>query len=152
PRAGFAYNVADKTVVRGAYGIFWLPLAIARRENLVEPTATGSSPFLGTLDGGRTPNRLLSNPFPDGITQPVGRDPNFQSLLAGQVLAGTTSKGEHAYTQQWNFNLERNLPGNTLAEVAYVGLKGTKLPVNAYPLNTLTPETLRLGSALTAQV
>src|SRR4030095_14509976 len=35
PRAGFAYNVADKTVVRGAYGIFWLPLATTQRQSSV---------------------------------------------------------------------------------------------------------------------
>ena len=132
--------------------MFFLPLSIARRENLVEATATGSSPFLGSLDGGRTPHRVLSNPFPDGITQPVGRDSNFQSLLAGQVIPTTLPKDEYAYSQQWNLNVQRNLPGNSLIEVGYVGLKGTKLPVNVYPLNTLTPETMQLGAGLTAQV
>ncbi|MBI3682679.1 MAG: hypothetical protein HY235_20075 [Acidobacteria bacterium] len=137
--------------MRGGYGIFFLPLAIARRENLVEATATGSSPFLGSLDGGRTPYRVLSNPFPDGITQPVGRDANLQRVLTGQVIPTTVAFSEHAYSQQWNFNVQRNLPGNSLVEVAYVGLKGTKLPVNVYPSNTLSAETLRLGTALVAQ-
>lgn len=138
-------------MLRGGYGIFFLPLAIARRENLVEATATGSSPFLGSLDGGRTPYRVLSNPFPDGITQPVGRDANLQRVLTGQVIPTTVAFSEHAYSQQWNFNVQRNLPGNSLVEVAYVGLKGTKLPVNVYPSNTLSAETLRLGTALVAQ-
>lgn len=67
-------------VLRAGYGIFWLPLSIARRDNLVQATATGSSPFLGLLNGGLTPYRTLSNPFPNGITQPVGRDPEFPKL------------------------------------------------------------------------
>jgi hypothetical protein len=152
PRAGFAYSVTNKTVVRAGYGMFWLPLAIARRENLVEATATGSSPFLGSIDGGRTPFRVLSNPFPDGVTQPVGRAPDFQQQRAGQVIATTMAKGEYAYAQQWNFNIQRNLPGGTVVEAAYAGLKGTKLPVNVYPLNTLHPDSLRLGTALAQQV
>ncbi|MEX2264281.1 MAG: TonB-dependent receptor [Bryobacteraceae bacterium] len=152
PRAGFAYSVTDKMVLRGGYGIYWLPLSIARRENLVEATATGISPFLGSLDGGRTPYRVLSNPFPDGITQPVGRNPNFQDLLGGQVISTTLPTGERAYTQQWNFNVQQNLAGNAMVEVGYVGLKGNGLPLNVYPRNTLTPETLALGTALTTQV
>lgn len=152
PRAGFAYSITPRTVARGGYGLFWLPLAIARRENLVEATATGTSPFLGSIDGGRTPYRVLSNPFPDGITQPVGRDANFQQTLTGQVIPTTVSFGERAYSQQWNFNLQRDLGSASLIEVAYVGLKANKLPVNVYPFNVLTPETMQLGTALVAQV
>ncbi|MFN7938505.1 MAG: carboxypeptidase regulatory-like domain-containing protein [Bryobacteraceae bacterium] len=152
PRAGFAFSITPKTVLRGGYGLFWLPLAIARRENLVEATATGSSPFLGSIDGGRTPYRVLSNPFPDGITQPVGRDANFQRTLTGQVIPTTVSFEERAYSQQWNMNLQRDLSGSSLIEVAYVGLKANKLPINVFPFNTLRPEVMQMGSALTGQV
>src|SRR5438067_219258 len=32
-----------------------------------------------------------------------------------------------AYSQQWNFNLQREIPGKISIEAAYVGNKGTKL-------------------------
>ena len=41
---------------------------------------------------------------------------------------------------------------NSLVEAAYAALKGTKLPVNVYPLNALHPDALRLGTGLTQQV
>lgn len=82
---------------------------------------------------------------------PVGRASNFQDLLAGQVIPTTMARGEYAYSQQWNFNIQRGLTGNSLIEVAYVGLKGTKLPINTYPLNSLHPDNMRLGTALAQQ-
>lgn len=152
PRFGFAYNVMRKTVLRGGYGVFFLPTNIARRENLVEATATGNSAFLGTLDAGRTPYRVLSNPFPDGISQPIGRDPNLNNTLAGQVFNTILNSAENAYTQQWNFNIQRDLGGTSLIEVGYVGLRGTRLPFYYNPINALTADNLKLGSALAQQV
>src|SRR4029077_17219540 len=128
PRFGFAYNVMKNTVLRGGYGIFFLPTNIARREDLVEATGNGNSPFLGTLDAGRTPNKCLSNPFPNGISQPLGRDPNLNADLTGQVFNTILPTGEFAYTQQWKFNIQRDLVPASLIEVAYVGLRGTRLP------------------------
>jgi hypothetical protein len=152
PRVGFAYNVLSKTVLRGGYGIFFLPTNIARREDLVEATGNGNSPFLGTIDGGRTPYNVLSNPFPNGISLPLGRDPNLTQDLTGQVFNTILPTGEHAYTQQWNFNVQQDLGHSALIEVGYVGLRGTKLPFYYNPLNSLTADTLKLGSALTQQV
>jgi hypothetical protein len=146
PRVGFAYRVMDKTALRGGYGIFFLPTNIARRENLVEATGNGNSPFVGTLDAGRTPYNVLSNPFPNGISLPPGRDPNLNGVLMGQVFNTILPTGEHAYTQQWNFNIQRDLGAASLIEVGDVGLRGTKLPFYYNPLNALTADTVGLVS------
>src|SRR5205823_8178225 len=51
-----------------------------------------------------------------------------------------------------NFNVQQDLGHSTLIEVSYVGLRGTKLPFYYNPLNSLTADNLKLGSALTQQV
>ncbi len=58
------------------------------------------------------------------------------------------------YSQQWNFNLQRELPGRLSVEVAYVGNRGVKLTDGplGHQLNQLTPEQLALGTQLQQQV
>ncbi len=151
PRFGFAYSLTSRTVLRGGYGISWLPKSVARREVIAEPTGTGTTIYVDSLNGGLTPFGRLSNPFPNGIVQPVGRDPIFQSRLTGTILRAKLTSGEEAYTQQWNFNLQQQLSGDTLVDVAYAGLKGTKLPQGIVELNQLPDQFLSMGAALFQQ-
>jgi Carboxypeptidase regulatory-like domain len=151
PRFGFAYQLSSKLVVRGGYGIFWLPKTIARREVVAEATGFRTTLFVSSLDGQLTPLDRLSNPFPGGVLQPVGRDPIFQELLTGQSFR-STFPDEYAYSQQWNFNVQHELPGDLLIDAAYAGLKGTRLPLPTVQLNQLPVEFLSLGSGLNAQV
>src|SRR5206468_9851206 len=82
PRFGFAYQLRDKTVVRGGYGLFWLPSDVmwntAPNNNVIN---TNSTPWVPTIDGDLTPYNHLSDPFPTGVIQPPGRDPSFQQIL-----------------------------------------------------------------------
>src|SRR5581483_3703665 len=41
--------------------------------------------------------------------------------------------------QQWNFNIQRELPDGTLVDLAYAGSKGTHLPMHDQSINQLTP-------------
>jgi hypothetical protein len=59
-----------------------------------------------------------------------------------------------AYSQQWNLNLQHQLPGQLTVEVAYVVNKGTQLtdgPLGPQ-LNQLTTDQLQLGSQLLQSV
>src|SRR5262249_27746792 len=65
PRFGFAYQLAKGTVIRGGYGVYFVPTT----GNFVNYAQAGFS--LNTLmvtsrDGGFTPADTLTNPFPDG--------------------------------------------------------------------------------------
>jgi len=152
PRFGFAYRLANRTVLRGGYGLFWLPPTIARRETLVEPTAVATTTFVGSIDGGLRPFHTLANPFPDGIRQPPGRARDLEAIFAGQTFPSTLREKEYAYSQQWNFNLQREWGGSTLVEVAYAGLKGNRLPINLFGINQLSAEALAQGPSLNTLV
>jgi hypothetical protein len=53
--------------------------------------------------------------------------------------------------QTWNLNVQRRLPGNVVAEVAYSGSRGTHL-LGVQDWNQLNPKYLQLGAQLTNQV
>src|SRR5260370_35077016 len=76
PRFGLAYRLTNKTVIRAGDGIFY-----AQNDGSGSLTTTITGPFNGTLDGSRTPNDTLSNPFPNGVRHPPGRYRGYQTAL-----------------------------------------------------------------------
>ena len=152
PRLGFAYRVTDKTVLRGGYGIFWIPANLSHTDGSTDVVNAATTPFVGTIDGSLTPVDLLRDPFPNGIKKPPGRDPGIMDLTGGGFLFANTSEANSAYAQTWNFNIQRELPGDILVDVAYAGNKGTRIPLRSITLNHISDSTRKLGSALFDQV
>lgn len=155
PRFGFAYTLKQRTTLRGGYGIFYLPYIGA-----ASGWASGINGFLAytamvnSVDGLR-PADLLSNPFPRGLDKPTAPASGLLTNLGQDFGAsgrdGALDRGNRvAYSQQWNLNVQRELPGRILVEAAYVGNKGTKLPDGplGHQINQLSPEQLRLGTQL----
>ena len=166
PRIGFAYNITPKTVVRGAYGISYSPSAYQAAGH------TGSSGMIGfrtassmvvSLDG-RVPVTFLDNPFSSGFNLPTGTSLGASTRLGlsvGGGDGGVFPDIHSPYIQQWNFNTQRELPGNILFEVAYLGSKGTRLLAGESGLNfnqlpasflTLQPGFTDLNAQLNANV
>ncbi len=71
PRIGLAYRLNDKTVLRAGWGVFYAFPDGAGGSTTAFSTQTN---FVSSLDG-ITPKNLISNPFPEGITLPVGLEP-----------------------------------------------------------------------------
>jgi hypothetical protein len=149
PRLGLAYRLNNKTVIRMGYGIFFLPndvnMSSAPWSNPINSITT---PWVATTDGGLTPSAKLSNPFPNGILQPPGRDPSFQSILFGTGITSPIANQPYAYVQQWNFNVERELGQGFMFEVAYAGSRGVHLVGASGQVNQLPDQDLALGSKL----
>ncbi|MEP6536449.1 MAG: TonB-dependent receptor, partial [Bryobacteraceae bacterium] len=153
PRFGIAYRLNDKMVIRTGYGIFWLPTDI--RWNMVpnnDAVNSFNNPFNGTLDGSVTPTDVLRNPFPNGLLPTPGRSANVQQRFYGQSIAASIYDAPYSYAQQWNFNVQRELPGGFALSLSYAGSKGTHLPGPDQSLDQLPPEFMALGSKLQEQV
>jgi len=145
PRIGLSYQLDNNTVVRTGYGMFYLPVDVRWNDaphNLFINTFT--QPWNASADGGITPNDVLSNPFPTGIVQPMGRNQALINVQGAGLSAGISSNPP-PYVQQWNFDIQRQLPGNTLVDVAYAGSKGTHLPMHSQDLDQMLPQFLPKG-------
>jgi hypothetical protein len=136
PRVGFAYRAEADTVIRGGYGISYLPndisIGVMPYNSLVNAAGTQvnitgaqPTPLQTSLDG------LVAS----GINQPVGRtDPSFMTQYAskttylGQNISGPIPYQSFPYVQQWNFSVSHQFKGDWMAELGYSGLKGTNLP------------------------
>ena len=123
PRAGFAYRLGDRTVIRGGYGMFYeaegtsgrlnfhfLPFSMSETVNAttnVVPTRTTADFFLGV-------------PFGASVGT-VGWNP-------------LTLDAEFGFDQRWNFGVQQELASRMSLEVNYVGTKGLNQQ-EAEPIN-----------------
>jgi hypothetical protein len=121
PRVGFAYSPFKnhKTVFRSGFGRFF---------NYQE-IRTGDPLQLGY----NLPFFYEPSYISDGITPVLTVAGGFPPLNMSQAQdAGVTSNDWKLHApvfDEWNFNIQRALPGDMLLEVAYVGSKGTHLQV-----------------------
>jgi hypothetical protein len=121
PRVGFAYSLTPRTVLRFGGGVFYgQPRGSEFSSFQLSPpfvidTTLTSNPTVPDLVGKLFPKtqvrdaagRILLTPN----TNVFSLDPNFPTN----------------YTYQWNFGVQRELAGNWLLEVAYVGNSAHKL-------------------------
>jgi hypothetical protein len=143
PRVGFAYSVDQKTVVRGGYGIFFIPnyvsFGLNPNNDLVNDATTS---YNGTING-TVPINTINTPFLPSVVPPVGRTLGTLGTqqYASQVVQNPTvaNLGNHpaGYVQQWNLNIQRNLPWNFFVSAAYVGSKGTHLQSYSQQINQI---------------
>ncbi len=149
PRLGFAYQLNDKTVLRGGWGMFF------DTNNVIENglDQTGYSRGTGTTitnDNGLTFTNanltsaacraslsacvtLLADPFPvraDGsrFDKPLG---NALGLMARQGSGFTylDRDWERARQHRYRLGLQRQLGGSMLLEVAYLGSRSDRLQI-----------------------
>lgn len=135
PRFGFAYKASQRMVVRGGYGILYIPT-----HPFIGPTTTGfqfDTPMASTRDGGLTPFDTLANPFPAGLTSPTGASLGALTGV-GANIAGQLQDVRRGYSQQWNTTVQYEPWNNWLIEAAWVGNKGTRLQGASRGLNVLS--------------
>jgi len=126
PRIGLAYTPrfwprffgGDKTVIRAGYGIFYDGIFTNILDNTAaaNPNAIGFTATSNTANNGR------------GVA-------NASAVLAGaqavlNPLATVTTIASNLVnplTHQWNFNIQRELPGGFIFQAAYVGTRGERL-------------------------
>lgn len=150
PRFGFAYDLLGKgtTVLRGGYGVYY-PLNFYSA-NFGSAGTGFSSMSTAYNPAGNNFNYQalqLKDGFPFAPLQPLGVNGGPDAFLGQSVKFTEHSKGS-PMAQQWNMNLQHQLPGSWLIEVGYSGNKGTHFMSGIYDLNQLNPEYLSLGRSL----
>lgn len=147
PRFGFAYRLSDdsKTVVRGGYGIFFGFLG-QRRSDVIQSGFSASTPLVPSLDNGLSFIETLSNPFQNGIQEPLGALQGAQTFL-GQSITFFNPRPLSPHMQRWELGIQRELRGGFVAEINYVGNRGTHIEItrnlNATPQRYLSRSPVR---------
>jgi hypothetical protein len=126
PRAGIAYQVRPKTVIRAAYGISYVLFNRAGGENLLAyngPYIINSSlnqtPTQGICASASAPAsscfHTLAQGFPNGFIDPS----NFSTAISEvRYIPGSDRNG---YVQSWHFTVQQELAKDLLLDVGYVG-------------------------------
>jgi hypothetical protein len=149
PRVGFSFQVLPSTVIRGGYGISLLPNDVGFAGGTYNsPVNTAVTNMTTSLDGGITPYSTMSNPYPSGLTQPIGNDVSRLGELEGGSPGATLPNESYPYAQQWNFNVEQQFGNKTVFEVGYGGSKGTHLPLYQLNIDQLPDQYDAMGPAL----
>jgi hypothetical protein len=147
PRFGVAYQLAPKTVIRAGYGVFFAP-----QFALGSPIATvgfnQTTAYNASTDSNATPAGSLSNPFPGGILQPVGKTLGTSTGI-GQSFSLVDPNARSPYVQQFSFDIQRELPFGIASEIGYVGSRSKHLTLGAASINenALDPSLLSASNA-----
>jgi hypothetical protein len=130
PRFGFAWRTpAPGLVVRGGYGIFY-----GQDEGFgVSQRMTNNPPFVGfggvtNISDQLNPSSTipLAGPLPARAPAPTPQEFTLNPLDTAQ-LRSWAQRFTLPYVQQWNLSIQKELPGEMLWEVNYVGNRGLKL-------------------------
>jgi hypothetical protein len=142
PRAGFAYRMFDKTVIRGGFGIYYQTLGNGGCgctdgfNGSYSQLSDGLNPAFNWDQGGVKP--------PPGYRPPPFLDPSFDNFNSVTRMGPNFGKAPRIYN--WSLTIQQEFR-NWLFEAAYVGNRGHGLN-STVELNQLPTSYLSLGPLL----
>jgi hypothetical protein len=143
PRFGFAFQLTDRTVMRGGYGIF-LGFLGQRQKVVQQAGYSAATTITASNDNGLTFATTLANPFPGGVNTPVGPGEGGATSL-NQNITFFNPNPLTPTNQRWQFSLQREFAAGFVVDAAYVGSRGSRMEITR-DLNTLPRQFLSTGA------
>ncbi|HXB68902.1 MAG TPA: carboxypeptidase-like regulatory domain-containing protein [Candidatus Acidoferrales bacterium] len=140
PRLGLSWSPSslhNKTVIRAGTGIFYYNYGVLTSQ---APGFSIQNQYVATNNSFLTPATTLSNPFPNGIQQPPGAAQGVNTFL-GQSVTYYNPSLQNQYSLRWTFDIQQQLPLDTVMEIGYVGNHSVHLTTN-YSLTSLPAQDL----------
>lgn len=144
PRIGAAYQIGSRSVLRGGYGLSFLP-TFNPGGNLGFSVDT---PYVASIDGNITPANRLANPFPEGYLEVPGSSRGL-ATLAGNAINFQNMERVVPYVHQYSFGIQHELPLRLLLDASYIGSTTRSLQASK-GINEVSKQDLTLGTALNA--
>ncbi|HTM47926.1 MAG TPA: carboxypeptidase regulatory-like domain-containing protein [Bryobacteraceae bacterium] len=151
PRAGFAWHVFDKTVIRGGGGI-----AYGAAVNSIVGTAAAlgfsTDVRIAASQSGVTSAMRLRDGFP-AVTRPTVDQfgPGFGAVAVGASPNTAVTFFERSrptpVSLQYNFDIQHELPGALLLDVGYLANLSHHLTAPDLPINQVPPSLIGPGNA-----
>jgi hypothetical protein len=150
PRLGIAWSPVDKMVVRAGYGIAFDTIS-SFQVTAVSGRIPGLTTSCSATAGGATtpgctpvPDTRISEGFPLELPPPSVKPSSFltlpaQTLNNAPAVAAFDPQLEIPTVHQWNLTVQRELPYGFVAQIGYVGRRGTRL-FRAYDLNQINAD------------
>lgn len=113
PRFGFAYKLTPSTVIRSSYGIFYVVESQAGQQMTLNPPFVGGTNFTNTAVPQQI-NRTLNQGLPLS-------DPLIPINDPSGSLNTRHPENATGYSQQWSFQIQKQLASSYLLEVGYIG-------------------------------
>ena len=112
PRLGLAYQIDSKTVLRAGYSHIFGPSNQGAQGTVGPFGFRIEYPWQTTVNNGLTPFNLFSNPYPEGFRQLPGASDGLLTQV-GANLESVLQDTITPWSQQWNVNIQRELPWET---------------------------------------
>ena len=166
PRIGAAYQLHDKLVWRGGYGVFFVPNYYGNGPNI---GYSQSTPWVTTLNSGLNPFTTLSgnagltcsngassipcqSAFPTGEVMPTGNSQGGLTDVGFGLNPVVNPVRNSPYVEQWMTGVQYALTNDDLIDISYVGNHGVHVLSQYLEWDELPASDLSLGNALFNQV
>lgn len=153
PRLGLAWSWNQKTVLRAGYGMYYAA-GNGLTGGFCIRCQSGYSNVAGVSKGAITSAALN---WDNGFVPPSAfRPPPNISPSAGNfdddIWYIAPKSGQAPRFQNYSLSIQRELPWKFVAEIAYIGIRGSRLSANHFPLNFLDPKYYALGNLLNSRI
>ncbi|HEY1985190.1 MAG TPA: TonB-dependent receptor [Terracidiphilus sp.] len=141
PRLGFAYKLNNKTVVQGGFDVAFLnggayeygtSKVAVNYSNLLTGSYTRNSTGSFTPAFGSWDTNIMPNPTATPFSPSLGN--------GNQINSFSKKDGYAPYSQQWNINVQRELPWNMFVMAAFVGNRIIHLPSQLNEIDQMDPK------------
>jgi hypothetical protein len=129
PRLGFAYQLSEKAVVRGGYGVFNMALHL---DNINTLGTNPPNASVQVTNPSLNPIATLGNPLPAALVP--------ASTIFNVTSAEVDRNHQDGYYQNWNLAVGYELTPSSVVEVRYVGARGSNLDSSLTNFNSPNPD------------